>query len=337
MHLFELTRRLVDIDSTTGREREVAQFVGGYLRGLGPPSPEVSFEEAEAGRPNVFAGWGSPRVVLSTHLDAVPPFMPSSEDERTIGGRGSCDAKGILAAQIKAAERLLAEGRTDFGLLFLIGEERDSAGARHANQHPRGSEFLVNGEPTNNRLAVATKGALRVVLESRGRMAHSAYPELGESAIEKLLTALAGLRHIYWPSDPLLGQTTYNIGTIEGGRAPNIIPDHARAEVMFRLVGDSATVRRALEATCAGPTERYAEIHYVLEIPVARLGVLDGFPTTVVSFTTDIPSLDRWGRPYLVGPGSIALAHTERERVPKQELEEAVVLYADIVKRLQAT
>ncbi len=329
MHLFELTRRLVDMDSTTGREREAAEFLAKYLGGCGA---EVSLEEAAPGRPNVYACWGRPRVVLSTHLDTVPPFTPSSENAESISGRGACDAKGILAAQIKAAERLRAEGHTDFGLLFLVGEERDSTGARHANLHPRGAEFLVNGEPTQNRLSLATKGALRVVLEASGRMAHSAYPELGESAIEKLLEVLCRLRALAWPADPLLGATTYNVGTIEGGRAPNVIPDHARAEVMFRLVGDSAPVRRALEGAC----EALAGIQYVLEIPPVRLGALEGFANTVVSFTTDIPWLDRWGKPYLLGPGSISVAHTEHEHVSKRELEEAVVLYAEIVKRLQA-
>lgn len=330
MHLFELTRRLVDMDSTTGREREAAEFVAGYLRERGA---DVSLDEAAPGRPNVFACWGAPRVVLSTHLDTVPPFMPSSEDAETIGGRGACDAKGILASQIKAAERLRAEGRSDFGLLFVVGEERDSAGARHANLHPRGSQFLVNGEPTGNRLALGSKGALRLVLEARGRMAHSAYPEMGESAIEKLLTALTNLRKISWPADPLLGESTYNVGTIEGGRAPNVVPDSARAEVLIRLVGDSAPVRRAVEQACAG----LAEVQYVLEIPAIRLGSLEGFATTVVAFTSDVPSLGNWGRPYMMGPGSITLAHTDRESVPKRELEEAVILYSEIVKRLQAS
>jgi len=330
MHLFELTRRMVDIESTTGMEREVAEYAAGYLRGLGA---DVSLEEAEPGRPNVFACWGKPDVVLSTHLDTVPPFFPSSEDENAIRGRGSCDAKGIAAAMIKAVERLLAEQRSGFGLLFLVGEERNSTGAQFANRSPRGSRFLINGEPTENQLALGSKGALRMEFEAHGRMAHSAYPELGESAIEKLLTALVNLRTISWPVDSVLGATTCNIGTISGGRAPNVIPDEARAEVFIRLVSDSAPVRAAVENAVAGLTE----IHYVLDMPALHLGALDGFRTTVVSFTTDIPSLTAWGKPYLLGPGSITVAHTEREFVSKRELEEAVVLYADLVKRLQVS
>jgi acetylornithine deacetylase len=329
MHLFELTRRLVDIDSTTGQEREAAEFIAGYLRGLGA---EVSLEDAEPGRPNVFAAWGQPDVVLSTHLDTVPPYFPSSEDDTAIHGRGSCDAKGIAAAMVKAAERLRAEGRAGFGLLFLVGEERNSTGARFANQRPRGSRFLINGEPTENQLALGSKGALRLELEAQGRMAHSAYPELGESAIEKLLTALVSLRAISWPVDPVLGACTYNAGTISGGRAPNVIPDAARAEVFIRTVGDSAPIRAAVERAVAGLTE----VHYVLDLPAIRLEALEGFRTTVVSFTTDIPSLTAWGKPYLLGPGSISVAHTEREFVPKKELEDAVVLYADLLKKLQA-
>lgn len=329
MHLFELTRRLVDMDSTTGREGEAAAFVAACLRGIGA---EVSLEEAAPGRPNVFACWGRPHVVLSTHLDTVPPFLPSSEDGECIHGRGSCDAKGILAAMVKAAERLRGEGRSDFGLLFLVGEERDSTGAQFANQHPRGSRFLINGEPTGNRLALGSKGALRIVFEARGRMAHSAYPELGESAIEKILTALVNLRGITWPTDPVLGPGTCNIGTIAGGRAPNVVPDQARAEVMIRLVGvgDSGPIRRAVEEAAAG----LVEVEYVLDVPAVRLGALDGFATTVVSFTTDIPSLSAWGKPYLLGPGSISVAHTEREHVSKRDLEQAVVLYCEMVKKL---
>ncbi len=332
MDLFALTRTLVDIESTTGKERDAAIFVAEYLRGLGA---EVETSEAAPHRPNVyasFAGAAEPVVTLSTHLDTVPPFMPSTEDETNIYGRGSCDAKGILASQIKAAERLRERGLTRFALLFVVGEERDSAGAAHANLHPRPSRFLINGEPTENRLALGSKGALRPVLEARGRMAHSAYPELGESAIEKLLTALTNLRSIPLPCDETLGVCTYNIGTIEGGRAPNVIPDYARAELLFRLVGPSDGLKREIERAVAG----LADVTYVLEIPAARLEALEGFPTTVVSFTTDIPALSRWGRPLLVGPGSILEAHTEHEHVPKRELEKAVEVYSELVGRLLA-
>ncbi len=327
MRLFELTRRLVDMDSTTGQEAEAAVFVADYLR---TQSAEVFLEEAAPGRPNIFAQWGKPRVVMSTHLDTVPPFFPSSEDATTIRGRGSCDAKGIVASMIKAAESLRAEGLDGFGLLFLVGEERDSVGARFANQHPRGSQFLINGEPTENLLALGSKGALRVVLNGRGRMAHSAYPHLGESAIDKLIEALHRISKITWPTDPILGASTSNVGTIAGGRAPNVIPDEARAELLIRLVGDSAQVRQAVNAACEG----LVDVEYVLDLAAVHLGSLDSFPTTVVSFTTDIPSLTAWGRPFLLGPGSITVAHTEREHVAKHDLEQAVEQYARMTRSL---
>jgi acetylornithine deacetylase len=331
MHLFELTRRLVDVDSTTGQEAEAAQFVGDYLRAMSAHAPDtLVLEDAAPNRPNVFASWGHPCVVLSTHLDTVPPFFPSSEDATTIRGRGSCDAKGIVAAMIKTAEQLSLEGRQGFGLLFLVGEERDSTGAQFANRHPRGSEYLINGEPTENLLALGSKGCLRVVLEGRGRMAHSAYPHLGESAIDKLVEALHRIAQIEWPADAVLGRCTSNVGTIAGGRAPNVIPDHARAELLIRLVTDSAPVRHAVDRACAG----LVDVQYVLDLPAVHLGTLEGLDTTVVSFTTDIPSLTAWGAPYLLGPGSITVAHTEQEHVAKHDLERAVELYSQITRSL---
>ncbi len=333
MHLVELTRRLVDIESTTGGERDVALFLAEHLRSLGA---EVQVEEAAADRPNVFAFFGLPGnrpvVTLSTHCDTVPPYSPSAEDGQYIYGRGSCDAKGIIASQIKAAERLRGEGAQNFALLFVVGEERDSAGAAFANRNPRGSRYLINGEPTENRLALGSKGALRPEFVARGRMAHSAYPELGESAIEKLLSALLNLRSIPLPTDEVLGASTYNIGTIEGGRAPNVIPDQARAELLFRLVGPSAPLKEAIARAAAG----LVDVSYVLEIPAMRLEALDGFPTTVVSFTTDIPALSNWGRPFLVGPGSILVAHTDHECVAKRDLEQAVDIYSEMTRRLLA-
>jgi len=264
-------------------------------------------------------------------MDTVPPFIPSSEDESCIYGRGSCDAKGIIAAQIAAAEKLRAEG-IHVGLLFLVGEERDSQGAKVANQQSPGCKFLVNGEPTENRIAIASKGTLRVELTAKGRMAHSAYPELGESAIDKLLDALNRLRAMELPTVEGIGPSMMNIGVIEGGRAPNVIPDHARAHLLYRLVGPTAQLRRELERTVNG----LAKAEFVLEIPFVRLRTLDGLPTMVAAFTTDIPVLSSWGEPLLVGPGSIHVAHTEGEYIEKKQLHDAVGLYCTIAKRLIA-
>jgi acetylornithine deacetylase len=325
--LIALTRALIDIESVTGNERAVGDFLFEYLSRLGP----VEQIPVEGDRFNLFASWGEPEVVLSTHIDTVPPFFPSSEDDDFVHGRGACDTKGILASMIKAIETLLSQGASGFGLLLVVGEETDSIGAQVANRQPRGSRYLINGEPTENRLALGSKGALYLRIEAAGRMAHSAYPELGESAIDRLLEALARLRAVPLPSDPVLGETTLNVGTISGGRASNVIADHAQAEVLIRTVGDTGELRRAIRETLAGVevTER--------ETRAMRLGSLPGFASTVVKYTTDIPRLGAWGEPFLLGPGSIHLAHTPEERVPKRELEEAVRLYAQMVRHLQKT
>lgn len=332
MNVFELTRALVDIESITGNEREVGAWLRDHLAALAARTGgRIETLDVEPGRFNVFASWGEPGVTLSTHMDVVPPFFASREDEEHIHGRGSCDAKGIIAAMIGAVEKLLAAGRRGFALLFVVGEERNSAGAFAAAAERRGSRYLINGEPTENRLALGSKGALRYELVAHGRMAHSAYPELGESAIEKLLDALAGVRAIALPEDPVLGRSTLNIGTISGGRAPNVIPDKARAELMFRLVADPEPIRRAVRHAAAG----LVEVNEVLAVPAVRLKSMDDLPTTVVSFTTDIPAFgSSWGEPFLIGPGSIQVAHTLEERIPKRQLAEAVEIYKHMVERL---
>jgi len=332
MDLFALTRALIDLDSTTGRERAVGDFLFSHLSEIaGRTGGQVERMPVAGERFNLFAGWGEPVVVLSTHMDTVPPFVPSSEDGEHVFGRGACDTKGGLAAMILAIEGLLAEGASGFGLLLVVGEETDSVGAIAANGEPRGSRFLVNGEPTENRLALGSKGALYLEVRAEGRMAHSAYPELGDSAIDKLLAALNRLRAVPLPSDPVLGETTINIGTLSGGRAPNVVADEARAEVMVRTVGDTAELRRALFAAIEAAGSQVALWR---EVPAVQLGSLSGFETTVVKYTTDVPRLTRWGEPFLLGPGSIHVAHTPEERVPKRQLVEAVGLYRDLVRHL---
>jgi acetylornithine deacetylase len=273
-----------------------------------------------------------PQVVFSTHMDTVPPFIPSSEDNENIYGRGSCDAKGIIAAQIAACQRLRKEGAA-VGMLFVVGEERDAIGAKTANESPLPCRFLINGEPTENKIAVASKGSLRVVLTASGRMAHSAYPELGESAIEKLLTALERVRTMELPNNPEVGPSTLNIGTIQGGRAPNVIPDHARAELFYRLVGPSDDLRARIVQAVDG----LAEAEFAPETKFMKLQTVPGIESMVAKFTTDIPWLTNWGRPVLIGPGSIHVAHTDREFISKKQLHEAVDLYCDIAKKLLAT
>src|SRR6202163_2076663 len=333
MNVFALTRALIDIESITGNELPAGNFLYDYL---GPLVQRyggcVEQMEVEPKRSNVFAQWGDEvAVTLSTHMDTVPPFFASREDDTTIYGRGACDTKGIIAAMLTAAENLLAAGQRNFGLLFVVGEERNSAGAYRAAKTPRGSRFLINGEPTENKLALGSKGALRYEVAGTGKMAHSAYPELGESAIEKLLDTLADVRKIKLPVDELLGASTLNIGTISGGRAPNIIPDEAKAEVLIRLVGDPSSTKDAMRK--AGGAR--VAVNQVLEIPALRLGSLGGMETTVVAYTTDIPAFGTaWGQPFLFGPGSINVAHTLEERVPKRQLLDAVEIYQRMVQDL---
>jgi acetylornithine deacetylase len=334
MHVFELTRKLIDIPSVTPEELAVGHYLSEILGDLCARfDGKLERTEVEPDRWNVFASFGEPIVTLSTHMDTVPPFIPSREDEEFIWGRGACDTKGIIASMITAAERLLEQGVRNVGLLFVVGEERNSAGAYHAAANPRGSKFVINGEPTENQLALGSKGALRYEVIARGKMAHSAYPELGDSAINKLLDALQAIRAIELPVDPVLGASTLNIGVIQGGRAPNVIPDEAKAEIFIRLVGDSASTRKALEEAVGDK----AELKFVLEIPALRLTAVDGLPTTVVAYTTDIPAFSgKWGQPLLFGPGTIHVAHTLDERVPKKQLLEAVEIYQRLVRQLQA-
>lgn len=336
MHVFELTRALIDIPSVTPEE----ELVGDYLydcvsRMAAAHNGRAEKIEVEPRRANVYAAFGDPVVTLSTHMDTVPPWIASREDDEFIWGRGACDTKGIIASMLTAAERLLEQGVRDFGLLFVVGEERNSAGAIHAAKDPRGSKYIINGEPTENHLALGSKGALRYELVARGKMAHSAYPQLGDSAIEKLLDALDAIRKIELPVDDVLGASTLNIGTIHGGRAPNVIPDEARAEIFIRLVNDSASTKRALQEAVKPWRDKGVELNFVLEIPAIRLTAVEGLPTTVVAYTTDIPAFEgQWGQPLLFGPGTIHVAHTLDERVPKRQLLDAVEIYQRMVRQL---
>jgi acetylornithine deacetylase len=329
MDLFALTRSLIDIESTTPNEKAVGDFLCAELQRRGFEARKMPVEGTRA---NVLATWpehGHPEIVFSTHMDTVPPFITSSEDEARIYGRGACDAKGIIAIQIVAAERLCEAG-VFVGLLFLVGEERDSIGAKVANGQTIGARFMINGEPTENKLALASKGSLHVEVVARGKMAHSAYPELGESAIDKLVEALHRLHAMQLPESAEVGACTRNVGSIQGGRAPNVISDFAKAELFYRLIGPSDMVRREIVATVGN----LAEVNFTRETPFLKLRTLDGLPTMVAAFTTDIPSLPNWGEPLLLGPGSIHVAHTTGEFVDKSQLVEAVEIYCSMAKKL---
>ena len=328
MDTIKLTRKLVDVESISGNEGAVGAEIYDELCRLGYITHKIPVAHE---RFNVVATIDErpPEIVFSTHMDTVPPFVPSSEDHENIYGRGSCDAKGIIAAQIAACQGLRKEGAA-VGMLFLVGEERDSLGAKVANETPIRSKFLINGEPTENKIAIVSKGALRVEIVTHGRMAHSAYPELGESAIAKLLAALERLRVMKLPVNPEAGPCTLNIGLIEGGRAPNVVPDHARAQLLYRLVGPSQNLRVQISEAVAG----LATAEFVLEIPFMKLRTVPGIEKMTAAFTTDIPALSNWGTPLLLGPGSIHVAHTEREYISKKQLHDAVELYCSVARQL---
>jgi acetylornithine deacetylase len=329
-----LLREFVDIDSTTGREGRAGEWLAGLLERLGYRVTRQTVGDGADGVPrvNVIAMRQEPVVTFSTHFDCVPPFFASHEADGRVYGRGSCDAKGIAIAQVAAAERLHETGEDRIALVFVVAEERGSEGARAANTIARGSRFLINGEPTDNRLGRATRGVYRVKLHARGRTAHSSLPHLGESAIDKLLDALIELRRIEWPSDPDLGSAFYSVGVISGGVAPNVISPHAEAEVMFRTTTGPEPLRALMEARLG----ELVTLEDVLVVPPVRLLTVPGHETEVFAFTTDIPWLDKWGTPLLMGPGSITVAHTADEYIDIQELDRAVELYADLARTLMS-
>jgi acetylornithine deacetylase len=336
----QLTKQLVDIESTTYCEGLAGEFLHEFLTSqrytvertpVAQPDHACTPGAGSGERFNVYAALPGivPDVVLSTHMDTVPPFFGASEDDEFLYGRGACDAKGIIAAQVAAADKLREAG-VKIGLLFVVGEERDSAGAVEANKSPKGSKFLINGEPTDNRLALASKGALRVELRAKGRMAHSAYPELGESAINKLVAALHDVLAMPLPAEPEIGPSTLNIGLISGGYAPNVIADKAEAHILIRLVGSSDETKKTILAAVGDR----ADVVFSLDLPFVRMRKVGDLPTMIAKFTTDIPALTAWGEPFLLGPGSIHVAHTPNEKIAKRELLEAVDLYVELATNL---
>ena len=334
MNVFELTRALIDIDSVTPNEGPIGDYLYEYVRPLAETyDGHIEKMPVAAGRNNVYAAWGRPDVVFSTHMDTVPPFIASSEDDEHIWGRGAVDTHGVAAAMLKAVEASLAAGERGLGVLFVVGEEVDGVGAETANRNPPEVRYLINGEPTENRLALGSKGVLRIELEAAGKAAHSAYVELGESAIDKLLDNLQSLRKVEWPVDEILGPGTLNIGTISGGEAANVIPDRASASIVIRVVSDLEECKKlALSAV-----DNRVRAVIGSECPAVHLKSLPGFPTSIVKYATDVPKLTNWGQPLLIGPGTIHVAHTLEERIPKKQLLDAVDLYRKLFQQLQTT
>jgi len=322
-----LTRELIGIPSPTGDEGAVVDFMAGVLEREGF---HVVRQPVSPGRANLYATTEPPELVFSTHLDVVPPHLHASEDDEFIRGRGACDAKGLAAAMLAAALALRDRGEHRIGLLFVVGEENGSDGARAAaGLAPRG-RVLINGEPTENRLCIGQKGALRVTLTARGRAAHSGYPGEGSSAVDALLDTLERIRAIPIPSDPILGASTLNIGRIAGGVAPNVIPADASAELLFRTVADTGGLRQAIVAA----TDPRVSVEFPLEIPSVLSSPVPGWETTIVSYASDLPFLAPWGERYQLGPGTIRLAHTAEERIGKRELLDGVDRYVSLATTL---
>ena len=328
MDIFQLTRALVDIPSVTGQEREIGEFLLSFLEGAGW---SCRTQEVGPDRFNVLAVSGQPALLLTTHMDTVPPFFASAEDESFIYGRGACDAKGIAAAMIVAAQQLIGDGEKDLALLFVVGEEADSAGALKACELDFRCSYFIDGEPTDNQLVVAHKGMVWARLRTRGVAAHSAYPERGDSAIEKLVGVLNGLKKTLFPVHERLGKTSVNVGTIRGGRAPNVVADQAEAEVLIRTVGESRHYVELLQEVVAGR----GEVEICKTTEPQEMESVKGFPTKRVSYGTDIPALRPLGRPLLVGPGSILDAHTSDEKIAKKELVEGAALYQKLIRQLK--
>ncbi|MGH9898690.1 MAG: M20/M25/M40 family metallo-hydrolase [Pyrinomonadaceae bacterium] len=329
----KLTRTLIDIPSITGEEAEVGRFLADYLEKL---KFDVEVQNVSAGRDNIIARTkADPEIVFSTHIDTVPPFIASSEDKEYIFGRGACDTKGIIASMISAAVRLRDEGEERIGFLFVVDEEMNSTGAHRANEHHLSEKckFLINGEPTESRLAIGSKGSLRLRIKTAGRAAHSAYPELGESAIDKIIEVLQCIHRIEWPSDPFFGATTCNIGTISGGVRSNVIPSSASADLQIRLATDVQPIKELFETTVGS----LAKIEYLTCVLPIRMLAVDGMTSDVVRFTTDVPNLTNWGEPLLFGPGSILVAHTDEERIAKRELTESIDIFIKLARKLLGT
>ncbi len=322
-----LAAELLAIQSTTGSEAGAVDFVSRWLVARGW---NVTLQEVTRGRANVWASRSGGGVTFSTHLDTVPPYLPPRLEGTRLFGRGASDAKGIAAAMMVAADRLVADGEKRIELLFVVGEEKGSDGARAANNLGSKSRYLINGEPTESKLASGAKGSLRAILRTRGREAHSAYPQLGKSAIEPLIELLPTLRKLPLPSDPVLGETTVNIGTIKGGTEANIIPAHAEAEIMFRLVSDVAPIKKMISDWAKG----HADVEFGSHIPAQKFATVPGFETGPVAYTSDIPLLSNWGEPFLFGPGSIHVAHTPDEYIDVEELRASVDSYERLARTL---
>jgi len=331
MNVLALATKMIDIQSISGAEGPMADFLETYMA---PKGWQVVRQTIAPGRDNVYMHrpGRTPRLIFNSHIDTVPPFFPSSRDDEWLYGRGACDTKSLIAAQLLAVENLLAEGCEDIGLLYVVGEEVDHIGMVKANDLGLDPDFLIVGEPTESKLVRRQKGIVKARLTARGKAAHSGYPETGVSAVEILLDVLETLRKEPWPDETRLGKTTMNIGLLSGGRAANVVADEAWAEVMFRVVTSEKEISARLTELCG---DRVG-VEIITSNDPCDLTTLDGYETVVVAFNTDIPYLNFNGKALLWGAGSILDAHTANEKIRIADLERAVTVYGNLARQCLA-
>ncbi|KAI3335985.1 hypothetical protein F4824DRAFT_138416 [Ustulina deusta] len=333
-----LLKSLMSIVSTSELEHGIGVFLEQHLQGLGYTVERIPIAPGST-RHNVYAYLGSSRqtrVLLTAHMDTVPPHIPLSIDGEIIRGRGSSDDLGPLAAQILAAEELRREGKIraegDIGLLFVVGEENGGHGMIAANDMGLSWEAGIFAEPTESKLAKGHKGQVAFEVIAQGVACHSGYPHLGKSATSALLAVLNELSATSWPESDLLGPSTFNIGTLEGGEKHNIVAPSAKALCEVRMVADLPGIKAKLREIVSRHAD--VELRFVFEYPEALLDwEIDGFDAAPVAFGTDVPRLrnEFCGKRVLYGPGSILVAHGPDEYIRVPELIESISGYKRLV------
>ena len=321
--------QIMGVESTSGMENSVADHI---KDNFAPPGAELEIQEISNGTRNLFYKWGNPRIIFCSHFDTVPPYIPPRIEGDTIYGRGSCDAKGQIAVLAEVCKKLHEKGETNFGLLMLAGEEVGSYGARRANELITGCEYVIVGEPTENKLIKAQKGNMLAEVEFFGKAFHSGYPEHGDNAIQRMVDFVNALNALEFPVDPVLGETTYNIGNLSADNARNIVSDHVSMKIFFRT---TFLTHEILIEKVLSIIDENTKIEFAYGDPPIEFHTIEGFETGVVSYGSDAPELTNLGKPLLYGPGSIFNAHTDNEHITIPEIEKAVEDLLDIYEKLK--
>lgn len=346
LDVVDLTIELCTIPSITENEADVVDHLTTILKKLGA---HVTRENVggTVGRDNLLAVADKNRPVdllLTTHIDTVPPYyapkrVVGADGVERLVGRGVIDAKGIAASMIVAWQRLLETNAmvgANVGLLFVVGEETSSDGAKQAaaSGFAPAVKFFIDGEPTDGLLCTAMKGVLAFDLVVKGKAGHSAYPAAGHSATHQLIDDLHRLQHASWPTTSF-GETTLNVGVMNGGVAPNVIAADASARIMMRPTIHPDEILEQVRALLTDSTA----LSVLTKAAPIELYTVAGEPTCVVAFGSDVPHLmpvlgPRAGRPMLFGPGSILDAHTSHEQVAIDDLVAAAAAYERMCVRL---